>query len=295
MDIAPRLSKLFAGVRFGRLTLGVIITAVLALSVHAVMLQWLHVPYPSAKLETALPEWVNNAVMLWAAVWLYGSLKSGAPKRSAVLHVVILFALLLCLNQAIRGALMNGYCATQSWWGRGLIALVSTLQKAVNFFIVAGFAAGIGQLRNKTLRVAAGAVATSLLVLVVAPSLTELDAAVRAGLVNLIPLDVWCQLPYGMDVVIPAYLTFLEPVFASFICFALVWRCLPGRALAQAASFALLILALKKQLLMSFLYAAFAPGPFFALLASMGQFSLEAAALGLLTAFSWRYARRHSQ
>ncbi len=289
MDITP---KLFAGGRFWRLGLLVGITAVLALSVHAVMLQWLHVPYPSAGVDSSLPDWINDAVMLWAAVWLYRSLQAGAPKRSAVFHVVILFGLLLCLNEAIRGGLMNGYCATRSWSGRGLIALISSMQKGVNFFIVAGFAAGIGQLRNNRLRFAAGAVATSLLVFVVAPSLAALDAAIRPGLVRLVPLDVWCKLPYGMDVLVPAYMTFLEPVFASFICFALIWRCLPSRALAQAASFTLLILALKKQLLMSFLYAAFAPGPFFTLLASMGQFSLEAAALGLLTALSWRYARR---
>jgi hypothetical protein len=289
VEIAPNM---FAGVRWGRLVLGVSLTAVLALSVHAVMLQWLHVPYPDASVfDSALPDWLNDAVMLCAAVWLYRCLRARATAQPVALRFFVLFGLLFCLNETLRGAWMNGYCVTRSWSERGGVGLISCVHGVVNFVLVAGFAAGIGRLRHKGWQCAAVIVATSLLAFLVSPSLTAMDAVIRDEVSRWVSLDLWCKLPYGMEVLIPAYLTFLEPVFASFVCFALVRRHLPGGLFSQAASFALLLLALKRQLLTSFLYAAFAPGPVLTALASMGQFSLEAAALGLLTALSWRYAR----
>jgi len=107
---------MFAGVRWGRLVLGVSLTAVLALSVHAVMLQWLHVPYPDASVfDSALPDWLNDAVMLCAAVWLYRCLRARATAQPVALRFFVLFGLLFCLNETLRGAWMTGYCVTRSW------------------------------------------------------------------------------------------------------------------------------------------------------------------------------------
>lgn len=284
---------IFAGVRWGRLTLGVCLTAVLALSVHVAMLQLLQVPYPHASFHSALPDWLNSAVMLGAAVWLYGSVAEQWRTRPAAFRLFILFALLFCLNEGLRAAVMNGYCSARSWFGRGWFGLLAGVRDAAYFFIAAGLAASIGCFRRTGWRLAGVILSAAVLVFVVSPSLAAMEAAIRAGTAHGIPVDGWCELPYGMDVVLPAYLTFVEPVLASLVCVALVWRRLPGAALSQAASFALLVLALKKQLLMSFLYAAFTPGPILTALASMGQFSLEAAALGFLTASSWRYARKN--
>lgn len=46
---------IFDGVHWGRLLIGLILTVILSLSVHAVMLQVLHVPFPSAQVKTWIP------------------------------------------------------------------------------------------------------------------------------------------------------------------------------------------------------------------------------------------------
>jgi hypothetical protein len=281
----------FEGIRWGRLTAGMGITTIVGLSVHAVMLQWLHVPYPDTAFRSVAAQLANHAAMLWAAAWLYSCLRGRFSTRPAPFSLFVLFLLLFSANETLRSAFMNGYCLTGSLLGRTVTGLLSTAPRVLTFGVVAGLAAGISCFRNDRMRLSAGILAVVFLVFVVAPASAALEATIRERASHWMPLVGWCRLPYGMNVLIPAYATFLEPVFASFACIALVWRVLPRQALRQIAAFALLILALKKQLLMSFFYAAFGPGPFLTALASMGQFSLEAAALGVLTALSWRWAR----
>lgn len=54
----------------------------------------------------------------------------------------------------------------------------------------------------------------------------------------------------------------------------------------------LLILALKKPLLAAVFYAIYMPLPPMTALASMGQFTLEVAVLGLGMAMCWQYVSR---
>lgn len=279
----------FEGVRWGRLVCGVLITTVLGLSVHAVMLQVLHVPYPSAALDSKLPEVLNGAVMMWAAIWLYDGLRTWRGDRAARVRVVMLFMLLAGLNGTVRGALMNGYCSTQAPV-RWLIALLLMSHYLIYYVVVAGFAAGMSRLRSDSARLAGVAAGALLAAFFLTPGLATLDAAIGARVAHWITPGGWCELPYGMDVLLPAYATFLEPVLACLICVALIWRCLPARPVGRIAAFVLLILALKRQLLMPFLYAAFVPGPAATAFASMGQFSLEAVALGALTAINWYWS-----
>lgn len=285
------LASVLDGVRWGRLACGVLITTVLGLSVHAVMLQVLHVPYPSAVLASRVPEVLNGAVMIWAASWLYSSLRASRGDRSAWVSVLVLFLLLAGLNGTLRGAFMNGYCSTHSAV-RWLIAALLTSHYLIYYAVVAGIAAGMSCFRSNRARLAAVSAVALLAAFVLTPVLAMLDAAISARVAHWIVAGGWCALPYGMDVLVPAYGTFLEPVLACLACAALIWRCLPARPLGRVVAFVVLILALKRQLLMPFLYAAFAPGSAATALASMGQFSLEAAALASLTALNWYWSRQ---
>jgi hypothetical protein len=56
--------------------------------------------------------------------------------------------------------------------------------------------------------------------------------------------------------------------------------------------FTLLVVLIRCQLLAAFVYMAWSGLPAWSGLAAMGQFSLEAVALGALTAWSWRWARQ---
>lgn len=288
-------STIFAGVRWPRLILGVCITAVLSLSVHAVMIQVLNVPYPAAQLASFVPAWLNDAAMLLAVSWLYVCARKRWPAHSPARSVLVLSLILVCLNETLRGWFMNAYCSTPartSW----LFMAISSLQKAAYYVVAVVMGAAVGQRLKGGWRVAGALVLALFLSLAVTPSLSKASAAVMEQVAQWAPqwapTGGWCKMPYGMDVLIPAYLTFIEPVLASLFCVALVWRYLVAHGFARVLQFALLILALKKQLLMAFLYAIYAPVPAGTALASMGQFSLEALALGVLMALSWRYAQR---
>jgi len=269
--------------------LGMAVTGVLALSVHVVMLQVLHVPYPGAALRTKLPEVLNGTLMIWAAIWVYDGLCARKEGRSALLCLGILFVLLAGLNETLRAAFMSGYCSTQAPV-RWLIGVLASLRPLATYAVAAGFAAGLSRLGPAHLRLCGSAVAALLSAYLIAPALGAADAVIRTHVAQWMSKGGWCVLPYGPEILIPAYLTFIEPVLLCFACAAVVWDRLPGGALRRTAGFVLLILALKRHLLASFLYAIYAPGPAMTGLASVGQFSLEAAVLGCLTAVSWRWA-----
>jgi hypothetical protein len=261
----------------------------LALTVHVTVVQWLHVENPA--FHSLLADAVNTLVMVYAAVWFYDCLRAQPSGRSPLWSAIVLFAVLACLNATLRNAFMTGYCSTTTPL-RWFFGALSCLRPFAYFAIAAAAIAGVCRFRQGAPRLAAGAAAGLLLALVVAPGLALGEQAIHVQLADLLPRAGWCKLPYGMEIMIPAYVTAVEPALASFACIALVWSRLPARPLLRTVSFVLLILALKKQLLASFLYAALTQGSIVDALVSMGQLSLSAAVLGLLTVWGWRWAQR---
>ncbi len=98
-DSMKNSPRLFHAIRWNRLIIGFFVTAVLALSVHAVMLQVLHVPYPSAPITARVPHVINEIVMLWAALWLARCLGEDSRGTSPVVRIGILLLLLCSLNE----------------------------------------------------------------------------------------------------------------------------------------------------------------------------------------------------
>lgn len=286
MNDAPTM---FAAVRWPRLAVGVCLTGALALSIHIAMVQWLNITNPT--FDSVFPELLNAAVMTCAAIWLYGCLQAQPGIRSGAMRIFLLFALLACLNGTVRNAFMTGYCSTTTPL-RWFFGALSAVRPAAYFAAAAALTAGACQFRPYWARLAAGVAVALMLVFVVSPGVSMMERAIYAQLSDLLPSAGWCKQPYGVDIMMAAYATTIEPALASFACIALVWRHLPGRPLARTALFVVLILALKKQLLSSFLYPFFTAGPVLMALASMGQLTLAAGALGLLTALFWRWAQR---
>ncbi|CAM3483845.1 hypothetical protein BOSP111201_07850 [Bordetella sputigena] len=286
---------LFSRVSRKRLLFGFVATCILALSVHAIMLDVFRVPYPAEQVTARLPDALNHIVFAWGAMWLYGSLHSRLSRRPMVCRIAVLTLLLGALNEMLRSWLMNAYCADTSVSALVFFA-VQELPKIVAIAVTATGAVIAGRRLSPGWRQGAGAVVLGLfLSFVLGPLLSWLQPFLSAAISGLAPHGGWCRQPYGMSVLIPAYLTFAEPALACLVCMAIVAKRLPAHGPLRPLSFMLLILALKKQLLMSFLYAIYASMPARTALASMGQFSLEAAALGLLTALSWDYATRASR
>ncbi|MET3551243.1 MULTISPECIES: hypothetical protein [Burkholderia] len=281
---------LFAGIHRGRLAIGMCVATVLSLSVHAVMLQLFHAPYPGASLGSKLPAVVNDAVMIYAASWLYRSLCLSLPLRSPLCRITVLFVILACLNETLRGWFMNGYCSTP-WTTSWLYETFTSLRGIAYYAAASVMSAAIYRCRQRSGRIVAAVLLALLLNFVLMSRLASVLSIVLAYVESLAPTGGRCQMPYGPEVLIPAYLSFVEPAIASLFCVAFTWRYSSARRCAFAWQFAVLVLALKKQLLMAYVYAIYAPMPAWTALASMGQFTLEAAALGLLTAVAWQFAK----
>ena len=123
-----------------------------------------------------------------------------------------------------------------------------------------------------------------------APLCSAVFAKLLESLSYLAPTGEWCALPYGWKVLLPAYVSFVEPTLACFITATLVWRGLsssPGWRLLQ---FTVMIVAIKNQLITPFIYAVLAKEPGLGALASEGQFALEALTLALMTCVAWAWA-----
>lgn len=289
-DLSPAIRpRSHFHVHRGRLLVAFCLTAVLSLSVHAVMLQAFDVPYPSAQISSPLPDIVNNAIAVWVAIWLFAHMRRTWPHRSRSVHAGIIFLLLCGLNETLRGWFMNGYCTS----ARGWLFFAIMAVPAMLFYAATAVAAALVERFAKPRRMFhCAALAVSVLMgLVAFPLVSWGKGAVFAMFGEMVSAGGWCQLPYGINVLAPAYLTFVEPAFACLMCCALASPFLCKNGAGRVAQFTLLTLALKKQLLMALFYAIYTPLPFGAALLSMGQFSLEAAVLGAATALSWAYAR----
>jgi len=252
------------------------------------MLQVFDVPYPSAQISSPLPDIVNNAIAAWVTIWLFAQLRRTWPRRSRAVHAGIVFLLLCGLNETLRGWFMNGYCTGAQGW---LFFAIMAVPVMLLYAATAAAAALVERFAKPRRMFHCAALAVSVLIgLVGFPLVSWGKGAAFAAFGDMVAGGGWCQLPYGMNVLAPAYLTFVEPAVACLMCCALASPFLCKNRAGRIVQFTLLTLALKKQLFMALFYALYAPLPFGAALLSMGQFSLEAAVLGAATALSWAYA-----
>jgi len=98
-------------------------------------------------------------------------------------------------------------------------------------------------------------------------------------------------LPYGLHVLLPAYLTYAEPVAACIVIAALLWNHLDQRLPVRLLQFTLIILAIRHVLFAPFIFPLFAKLPVTTAFLSIGQFSFEAIALAVFSALTWHLSR----
>ncbi|HFK5510770.1 TPA: hypothetical protein ACGZ9U_001686 [Elizabethkingia anophelis] len=95
------------------------------------------------------------------------------------------------------------------------------------------------------------------------------------------------ELPYDWHVLVPAYLTFAEPVIAAFVIVHYIWEKLNGKIWQKIILVGILICLIKGMLLPVFLFTPYLKLNFIAAIASEIQFTLEFLAVGILTSFFW--------
>ena len=122
------------------------------------------------------------------------------------------------------------------------------------------------------------------------PLITRVATTVLTHFSYLAHDEVYGQ-PYGAHVLVPAYLTYAEPVIACIFIAALLWNQLAPRLPLRLLQFTLIILAIKHVLFAPFIFVFYAKMPHPTALLSMGQFTLEAITLAVLGGLTWQYSR----
>jgi hypothetical protein len=185
---------------------------------------------------------------------------------------------------------MDAYCTT-AWT---FIFVANSQAVLTTAFASLLIVAVTSKLRLIWQNVVGAIVITALTAFVIGPLIGAAMGPIMAAVAPLAPKSEWCALPYGPNVLIPAYLTFLEPVLACLAGAVLIWdRLSPSRVL-RFVQFTVLVLAVKNLLVTPFVYAAVVKGSFVSALVSDGQFALEAVALAVLTGITieWSVTRR---
>ena len=281
----------FDSIRWPLLCLGIFLTAICALSTHVVMLQVLGTPFPDLAVLTSPYRFaIRVAQTLGLLVfWQYASRDA---HRSFFVQWGLLFLIFTMLPENLfRAPFMAGYC-THAW----AFAFVSNMPRLVGMAIVCALVvAASPYLRRAWQQLVAATILAALAMFALSPLINMAFAPLMKAIASLAPQSEWCTLPYGPNVLIPAYLSFAEPTLACAAAALLVWNKLSASLGMRFVAFSVLILAIKNQLLTPFIYAGLAKGSFLLGLASEGQFALEALTLAVLTGLTVEWSIRRSK
>lgn len=267
-------------VNMAALGLALVVTAFCALSVHVIMLQWLDVPYPIDH-APLWAKWLNIvSVVAGVLAFLRFSRPSLGPLRR-LNRFVIVAALYAACHETLRFYIMNSVVTTS--WAFPAIQLIQPLLQAV----VISFLCAVAIRWARSL---AHYIVISLIVggiILLANML--IDAALAplfAHFSYLSHADVF-QEPYPLEVLVPAYVSFLEPVIAAAIMAKLTWAELPSGRVCRILTFAILMLAIRGIAVRPFLYCFFMAGPPLSGMVSQSQFFLEYLVVGLAVGTAW--------
>ena len=260
------------------LAVGFAITLIGSLSIHVVMLQGLGVAFPD---NGVVPKWaaVVNTVLSIGALAAAFQLARPALHRSSIvaqgLAVSIVYA---GLKETLRGAVMNAVVTTA--WAFNLAKALSPLVYSLSVgFSVAYLLASSLRPSRKLVGVFLLGLAAPLIIRPLVGAATDYVLQPLAGLDH---AEIY-TMPYGWQVLVPAYLTYIEPVAASFLLAALIWPRLGGGVAMQLAQFGLIVALIKGVVLPTLVFSLFLPMSVPQAMLSEGQFLLEALGLAFLT------------
>ena len=272
-----------------RLVVGMLVALVVSLSVHVVMLQVLRIPFPEFRGVSPWAPFLNTTLAVLSVGIVYDLARPRLSRFSTVMNYGIVFVLYVMLKETFRGILMNGV-VTGDWRFdilAGLPSLVSGL--VLTGLVVRMFPA----VRTVGMKVAVAAVIAGTMMFAVKPLLSLAFASLLKAAAPLDHADLYA-FPYGWQVLIPAYLTYAEPVIACTLMASLIWQALSPNTAIRFLQFVLLVLTIRGMLLPTFLYSFYSRVPFAPAMLSQSQFLFETIALSALIGLAWRWAATRS-
>ena len=260
---------------------------VLALSVHAVMLQGLHVPYPSNFPATGWAKLPDGILSILGAMYLSAHLPDNIRKRSFSFRCAFLFLLLATIHEVFFRAPFMEFINLSNFTP---YPFLDNVPKLIPLAVIA---IGVeGWTRRKT-SFTADLIVAVLLAAIAGLLVRPFANHAFAGIIKFTEAREGNErygLPYDWHILLPAYLTFLEPVVAALVIGHAIRRKLPPSSLLRFGITAALILALKGPVFAPFLNVIYANLSPFAAILSYAQFTFETMTLGILTAATLHFS-----
>ena len=264
---------------------GMVLTCLLSLSVHVMMLQIFKVPYPSGYPSNGWPAFVSLALSVLGVMWFDELILQDDHASRPIRKYLQILILVAMLRESLRLPIMDGF-ATTAW----RYSFVSDAPRVLMACLVCCAVAAMPRLSRWWVKLFAALFVATVLQLIVQPFIHRSFAHVLASIAYLSHDEVY-TVPYGWQIELPAYVTFMEPVIACFVMVSLVWGQLTGSLLRRTSRFILLVMLVANALLRPFIYVFYSQLSLGLSLLSMGQFFLETFALALLTTLNWRWCR----
>lgn len=261
------------------LVVSLLLAGVIALTVHVGMLA-AGVPFPSSQPPDWM-RWLNLSLSLGAVLVFLKLAEPELKDRSFLARTLITFVMLLAMRETVRVGIMIGV-VTSGW----TFAALSLVEPVIRLMILALLCVTVVRwVRGPVLLVlialttGAGCMGAQMLLSSALAPLTEYAATFGRP-------DQYV-FPYPAAVLVPAYLTMVEPVLGATLLLALVWNRLPAAPLARLLSCALMVAMVKGIVGATFLYSFFMEKTPLAGMFSYSQFLFEFLTLGLLVGLAW--------
>jgi hypothetical protein len=266
---------------------GAIVTMLLSLSVHAVMLQGLHVRYPYNFPHSGWARVPDGILSAFGAIYLSTHLPQSVRKQSLALRCALVFVLLATIHETFFRAPFMEFINLSNFT---FYPFLDNIPKLIPLAVIA---IGVESWTGHEHSFRANLIAAVLLAIVAGLLVKPFANYAFADAMQFTEAREGHQrygLPYDWHILLPAYLTFFEPVLAALVIGRAIRDGLPPASLTRFGITAILILALKGPVfapLINIHYANTAP---LTAVLSYAQFTFETMALGILTAANLHFA-----
>jgi hypothetical protein len=217
------LNKTSAHVKWQPLLLGGVLAVFISLGVHSVMLDQMHIPYPTRYIKSTWLRLPDLVLMTFGVFYLRDWLPEAF--RSTRGRIALLLCVLLPAYKELflRQPLMQ-MAVTNTW---NAYPFLDQLPKVLPLVLLLASVAGIAdRVRTVPLRLVCSVILAAVFYIGLQPVLVHAYA----------PIKAWTNTREGELVFAPdsvyidswAYLTFVEPVIAAFVIAWLTWERFPG-------------------------------------------------------------------
>jgi hypothetical protein len=265
-----------------------VLTAIAALSVHVVMLEVLHVPFPENGTVGKLPRYISLAGSLGATMAVYLLAGPDLRRFSLPIRCLVTFALLVALRELVVRAIVMDGVVTTAW----TFSLVSHLPRLAGLLIACAAIVPVADRLTRPWQWALAAIVIAAAYMFGVQPLVDMGFAPVLKALSYLAHDEIYQVPYGWQVNVPAYITFAEPVAAALAIAWLTWDRLSARPGVRVLQFVALIMFMKGSVLPTLVYSFYIEGSLLTAIVSESQFGLETLTLALMTAATWTLSRR---